>query len=1100
MSVMAKITPLVTTVTKPATNPKDADATPRINIQEFCEEYYNDIFPIIMDKVCRDRRKDVHTSKTYSPSTTKSRPRRIDSRDRSQGRSRPHRLDTSNEDCPKDRKRFRSVGESYDDFFSHSYRDGNRSRHMKRRRDNESPLSSVSKSDSSDGRGLCQKFPGGSTCGTVGDAYMVSYVQLNPNKGARVWFDELRPESIDSYKDLKAAFLAYFMQQKKYVKDPVEIHNIKQKDGETIEDFMERLKVETGRMKGSPECMQIFGFMRGVNNLELTKRLNEHVSKKMKEMMITTTAFIRREAAAASKKKGHTSWKAHDQFKRKTSNKRSDFWVTQGKERDLTGSLPLQGRQNRFLWPGQNGKKKVTQTFERVKEITFPPLTGSSGTEGPLVIEAKMGGHMIHRMFVDDDSSMEILYEHCFNRVRPDIKSQMVLTTTSLTSFSGETIWPLGQLKLLVIIGDTDYSTRSWMNFMIVRSLSPYSGIIGRPGIREIQVVPSTAHGMLKFLVEGRIVTIRSIILMPTECTLVITSLSLSKEERTRPDNFKVALHPDFPDQEVKIEGTLSEKGHIELCSILKKNLDIFAWQPSDMKGVPGSACPHDCYPLPEIDWKVESLCGYPFKCFLDAFKGYHLIQVAKSDEEKTTFHTGQGMYCYTKMPFGLKNTGATYQWLMDKAFDSQIEVYVDELVVKSYREAEMLRDIDEMFRTLRKINMKLNPKKCTFGVAEGVFLGYVVTPDGIKLCPDKTASVLQLPSSQTIKETAEAEQAFKQLKQHLSKLPLLVAHKPKEELIIYLSATYGDISAVLMTERGATHTSIYFIIPVLQGLKLNYTPMEKLVLSPVFAAKRLRRYFQAHPITVVTDQPIKQIMSRPDMILADFLIEMPDENLQAAPVAETQQEPWTLFTDDSSRVDGLSTGLILTNLEGIENVCFQRGKHGQVPRQSQKLGQRIHQLFDKPSTTKQKQKSRCPDQNRVNQLRALVQTCTGRSTQRKIHKREGGVNRSKGGWTNLDDTNREYLKEGTLPSDRKKARKLRIKARQYELIEGILLQAVVPYTMVKMCWTAPGRIGMPTYRTAAVDVVNNDEELWLNLNLLEERRERAAICEAKAK
>nr|GFA76305.1 reverse transcriptase domain-containing protein [Tanacetum cinerariifolium] len=72
---------------------------------------------------------------------------------------------------------------------------------------------------------------------------------------ARIWFDELLSESIDGYKDFKAAFLTYFMQQKKYVKDPVEIHNIKQKDRETIEDFMKRFKVETGRMKGAPECM-----------------------------------------------------------------------------------------------------------------------------------------------------------------------------------------------------------------------------------------------------------------------------------------------------------------------------------------------------------------------------------------------------------------------------------------------------------------------------------------------------------------------------------------------------------------------------------------------------------------------------------------------------------------------------------------------------------------------------------------------------------------------------------------------------------------------------------------------------------------------------
>nr|GFC54475.1 reverse transcriptase domain-containing protein [Tanacetum cinerariifolium] len=169
-------------------------------------------------------------------------------------------------------------------------------------------------------------------------------------------------------------------------------------------------------------------------------------------------------------------------------------------------------------------RQKVTQSFAHVKEITFPPLAAHKGTGGTLVIEAEISGHAVHRICMDGGSSMVVLYEHCFNRIRPEIKSQMVPATTSLIGFSGETIWPLEQLRILVTIGDAEHYTRTWMNFMIVRSPSPYKGIIGRLGIREIQAVPSTTHGMLKFLVNGGIVTIRSTILTPTECTTIETT------------------------------------------------------------------------------------------------------------------------------------------------------------------------------------------------------------------------------------------------------------------------------------------------------------------------------------------------------------------------------------------------------------------------------------------------------------------------------------------------------------------------------------------------------------------------------------------------
>ncbi|GJV44394.1 reverse transcriptase domain-containing protein [Tanacetum coccineum] len=193
---------------------------------------------------------------------------------------------------------------------------------------------------------------------------------------------------------------------------------------------------------------------------------------------------------------------------------------------------------------------------------------------------------------------------------------------------------------------------------------------------------------------------------------------------------------------------------------------------------------------------------------------------------------------------------------------------------------------------------------------------------------------------------TTEAEEAFMQLKQHIAALPTLVAPRPGEELIMYLSATHGAISVVLLTDRDSVQTPVYFISKALKETEINYSAMEKLILALVFAAKRLRRYFQAHPIVVITDQPIKQVISKPDasgrlqkwsvllgehnisyrprtavkgQILADFLIEKPETDA-VLPQSEVKlQEPWILFTDGSSCVDGSGAGLILTNPEGME-------------------------------------------------------------------------------------------------------------------------------------------------------------------------------------
>ena len=148
-------------------------------------------------------------------------------------------------------------------------------------------------------------------------------------------------------------------------------------------------------------------------------------------------------------------------------------------------------------------------------------------------------------------------------------------------------------------------------------------------------------------------------------------------------------------------------------------------------------AYPKDSFPLPRIDQIVDALAGHGMLSFLDAFSGYHQIPMHPPDAKKTSFITPHGLYCYNVMPFGLKNVGATYQTLVTKMFrplhGSTMEVYIDDMLVKSNQRPDHAVHLQQTFDLLREYGMKLNPLKCAFGVSAGRFLGFMVTQRGIE-------------------------------------------------------------------------------------------------------------------------------------------------------------------------------------------------------------------------------------------------------------------------------------------------------------------------------------------------------------------------------
>ena len=134
---------------------------------------------------------------------------------------------------------------------------------------------------------------------------------------------------------------------------------------------------------------------------------------------------------------------------------------------------------------------------------------------------------------------------------------------------------------------------------------------------------------------------------------------------------------------------------------------------------------------------------------FLDAFQDYHHIPLVLNNQEKTTFVTPIGNYHYKVMPFNLKNTGSTYQRMMTRMFEPQlgksIEVYVDNMVVKSKMVSEHVGDLKAIFDILRKHKLRLNASKCSFGVGFGKFLGYMVTHGRIEVSPKQVKTIQNL-------------------------------------------------------------------------------------------------------------------------------------------------------------------------------------------------------------------------------------------------------------------------------------------------------------------------------------------------------------------
>jgi ribonuclease HI len=353
-----------------------------------------------------------------------------------------------------------------------------------------------------------------------------------------------------------------------------------------------------------------------------------------------------------------------------------------------------------------------------------------------------------------------------------------------------------------------------------------------------------------------------------------------------------------------------------------------------------------------------------------------------ESDQLATSFITPFGMYCYVIMSFGLRNAGATYQRCMNHVFGEHIgrtvEAYVDDIIVKTRKASDLLSDLEVTFRCLKAKGVKLNPEKCVFGVPRGMLLGFIVSERGIEANPEKIAAITNMGPIKDLKGvqrvmgclaalsrfisrlgerglplyrllrkaecftwTPEAEEALENLKALLTNAPILVPPAAGEALLIYVAATTQVVSAAIVVERREeghalpVQRPVYFISEVLSETKIRYPQIQKMMYAVILTRRKLRHYFESHPVTVVSSFPLGEIIQCREasgriakwaveimgetisfaprkaiksQVLADFVAEWVDTQLPTAPI---QPELWTMFFYGSLMKTGAGAGLL---------------------------------------------------------------------------------------------------------------------------------------------------------------------------------------------
>ncbi|XP_013615062.1 PREDICTED: uncharacterized protein LOC106321317 [Brassica oleracea var. oleracea] len=499
--------------------------------------------------------------------------------------------------------------------------------------------------------------------------------------------------------------------------------------------------------------------------------------------------------------------------------------------------------------------QKWPSPVENDHQITFSALD----TKGvhmpyndPLLVDLDIGECLVAKVLIDTGSSVDLIFRDTLDKMGVDLRD-MKPSSRTLTGFNGASEQMIRTIRLPVYAGGI---TRT-VKFSVIRAKAPYNAILGTPWLHSMKAVPSTYHQCVKFLgKDGKTQTIhgdqqaagelliatvkmqqqdslvnsvskplnkiyprrrkfaKSQLMNPTRrksselastCpTTYVQGLSLSS--KTTPRQRSKAVNEEV--NRLLDAGFITEVRYPEWLAnpvVVKKRNGkwrIFV----DFTDL-NRACPKDSYPLPHIDRLVESTAGNELLTFMDAFSGYNQILMHPDDREKTEFITDRGTYCYK-----LGNT---------------MEVYIDDMLVKSLKADDHLDNLRDCFKILNDYGMKLNPAK----------------------------------GNKRFVWDEKCEEAFNQVKHYLTTPPVLSKPEAGDTLSLYIAVTSSAVSSVLIREDRGEQKPIFYTSKRMTEPETRYPTLEKMALAVFTSARKLRPYFQSHTIEVLSNQPLRTVM-----------------------------------------------------------------------------------------------------------------------------------------------------------------------------------------------------------------------------------------------